>query len=256
MNDQPSINQQLGHITVEESTAAYATPLAPEIVSAILRDPDSPLYPSRIAVFCDECGFTESGEYMVSEEQTKAERLEVARAHLRKRGWQCDEDGDFCREHASSPVEETPAAAAPRTFTPDVVTVNADGRKHTTGKMKRACNGCGRHIGDVTDQEMACGVNVLPLPDVRRECPDCGPTAPEPKCLPTAVLRGEPKCLDAECTHEHSAEDGSDPVEDSYCDEVTEQTICVTHSAFDITGTITRTAAWPCTAPAAVETGE
>jgi hypothetical protein len=31
------------------------TPLTPEVVSAILRDPDSPLYPSKIGVFCDEC---------------------------------------------------------------------------------------------------------------------------------------------------------------------------------------------------------
>jgi hypothetical protein len=106
MTEQRSISQQLGHISVEESTAAYATPLTPEVVSAILRDPDSPLYPSRIAVFCDECGTTESDEYMVSEEQTKAERLEVARSHLRKQGWQCDEDGDFCREHAAEEPEQ------------------------------------------------------------------------------------------------------------------------------------------------------
>lgn len=76
--------------------------MPPDMVNAIVRDMDDPRFPSRIAVFCDECGFTESGEYMVSEEQSKAERLEVARAHLRKSGWQCDEDGDFCREHAGS----------------------------------------------------------------------------------------------------------------------------------------------------------
>lgn len=106
MENQPTLAEQLGHRSVAETSAAYSNPLTPEVVSAILRDPDSPLYPSRIAVYCDECGTTESGEYMVSEEQTKAERLEVARAHLRKQGWQCDEDGDFCREHAAEAPEE------------------------------------------------------------------------------------------------------------------------------------------------------
>lgn len=76
-----------------------AQPLTPEIVSAILRDPDSPLYPSRICVFCDECGIQFGGEFMVSEEQTKTERLEVARAHMRTQGWQCDRSGDYCPTH-------------------------------------------------------------------------------------------------------------------------------------------------------------
>lgn len=83
-----------------------AQTLTPEIVSAILRDPDSPLYPSRICVFCDDCGAEFSGEYMVSEEQTSAERLEVARAHMRTKGWQCDQDGDFCPEHSTTPDSE------------------------------------------------------------------------------------------------------------------------------------------------------
>lgn len=68
----------------------------PEIVSAILRDPDSPLYPSQIGVFCDDCGTEVVRDYLVSTEQTKVERLEVARASLRGEGWQCDEEGDFC----------------------------------------------------------------------------------------------------------------------------------------------------------------
>lgn len=129
-----------------------------------------------------------------------------------------------------------------RTHTPD--RTNPDGS--TTIKMKRACNGCGRRLGDVTEQEMARGINGLPLPDVRRECPDCGPTAPEPKCLPTAILIGEPECLDVECSHEHSAEGGPDPIEDSYCDEVREETVCVTHSEISSDGAITRAEPWPC----------
>ncbi len=68
----------------------------PNLVSAILRDPDSPLYPSRIGVFCDDCGTTREHDYMVSTEQTKTERLEVARAYLRTEGWTCNAEGDFC----------------------------------------------------------------------------------------------------------------------------------------------------------------
>jgi hypothetical protein len=59
-------------------------PLTPEIVSAILRDPESPYYPTQITVFCDHCD-TE--------------------------GWEHTTDGDdFCPEHAGSPDEEQPAA--------------------------------------------------------------------------------------------------------------------------------------------------
>lgn len=57
---------------------------------------------------------------------------------------------------------ETPANPATRPWTPDT---------STTIKMKRACNGCGTRLGDVTDAEMARAINGLPLPDVRRECP-------------------------------------------------------------------------------------
>lgn len=116
----------------------------------------------------------------------------------------------------------------------------------TTIKMKRACNGCGTRLGDVTDQEMARAINGLPLPDVRKECPTCGPTAPEPCCRPETVLSGERECLDVECVHERSAEGGPDPVEDAYCDEVTERTICITHSEIGDDGEIIQAAAWPC----------
>jgi hypothetical protein len=84
-----------------------ATPLTPEIVSAILRDPDSPYYPSRITVFCDHCGTQRTGDYMVREDMTRDERLAVARKHLTtNEGWQHDADtgDDYCPEHASVDV--------------------------------------------------------------------------------------------------------------------------------------------------------
>lgn len=127
-----------------------------------------------------------------------------------------------------------------RTHTPDRATVDEHGRKTTTIKMKRACNGCGQHLGDVTDQEMARGINGLPLPDVRRECPDCGPTAPEPKCLPVQTVDGDEACLDGEC--DHAVEPGSD-----YCTNTGKHTVCVTHSEIGSDGAITHAEPWPCT---------
>jgi hypothetical protein len=62
-----------------------------------------------------------------------------------------------------------------RTHTPDWVTFDADGRKTTTFKIKRACNGCGQHLGDVTQAEMDRAVAGLPSLDVRAECAHCAP---------------------------------------------------------------------------------
>ena len=123
-----------------------------------------------------------------------------------------------------------------RPWTPD--RANADGT--TTIKMKRACNGCGTRLGDVTDAEMARAVNGLPLPDVRKECPACGPTAPEPRCLPTIVLSGEPECLDDECAHDIA-------LDADHCVQVRETYACATHSEITTAGDIVRAEPWPCT---------
>lgn len=45
---------------------------------------------------------------------------------------------------------------------------NLDGS--TTITVKRACGGCGRSLGDATDQEIACAIAGEPLPDVATEC--------------------------------------------------------------------------------------
>jgi hypothetical protein len=78
--------------------------LTAETVSAILRDPDSPLYPAHITVFCDHCGREATRDYMVSDSMNSVERLIVARTHLvENEGWQHDEYGDdFCPEHATA----------------------------------------------------------------------------------------------------------------------------------------------------------
>lgn len=36
--------------------------------------------------------------------------------------------------------------------------------------MKRACNGCGRLLGDVTEREISLAIDGVRLPNVRREC--------------------------------------------------------------------------------------
>ncbi|WNI19126.1 hypothetical protein [Actinacidiphila sp. ITFR-21] len=59
-----------------------------------------------------------------------------------------------------------------RTFTPDVRSVNAEGRAVTTVHMKRGCNGCGTLLGDIDDRDVDDRGN---LTDVRAECPNCAP---------------------------------------------------------------------------------
>lgn len=62
-----------------------------------------------------------------------------------------------------------------RTSTPDHITIHPDGQKTTTITTKRACNGCGQLLGDVTDKEMARAITGQPLPDARTECTNCRP---------------------------------------------------------------------------------
>ncbi|WP_439947227.1 hypothetical protein [Streptomyces sp. BBFR109] len=122
-----------------------------------------------------------------------------------------------------------------RPNTPD--RVNENGSKTITSK--RACNGCGQLLGDVTDHEMALAIAGAPLPDVRRECPACAPTAPAPVCRPMKTVSGDALCLDLEC--DHDLKDGAE-----YCHEVAEETVCVTHSDITAAGEVSRAELWPC----------
>lgn len=78
--------------------------LSPDEVNAIVRNMDDPRYPTQITVFCDHCGTTSTGEYMVREGMTSTERLAVARTHLvNNEGWEHNDVGDdFCPVHAGS----------------------------------------------------------------------------------------------------------------------------------------------------------
>ncbi|MBO3751565.1 hypothetical protein J5X84_36295 [Streptosporangiaceae bacterium NEAU-GS5] len=60
-------------------------------------------FPAQISVCCDWCHTTVTGDYVVNETMAKPERLEVARATLRRKGWQCDESGDYCPDQATPP---------------------------------------------------------------------------------------------------------------------------------------------------------
>src|SRR5690606_4828127 len=58
-------------------------------------------------------------------------------------------------------------ASPRRPWTPDRSEVGEDGRRYTVVTMKRACNGCGQQLGDVTVEELDAGGAGEPLPDVR-----------------------------------------------------------------------------------------
>lgn len=49
------------------------------------------------------------------------------------------------------------------------------GRTVTRLTVKRACNGCGTLLGDLTEAEMDAAMVGAPAPDVRGECPTCTP---------------------------------------------------------------------------------
>lgn len=121
--------------------------------------------------------------------------------------------------------------------------INEDGS--TTFRMKRACNGCGQFIGDITDAEFTAAVNGRPLPDVRKECPACAPTAPPPACYPMNLLSGELRCLEGDCPH--GAINGG-----SECPETRTEKVCAIHSTFepgfeDAYEVATHAEPWPCT---------
>ena len=129
---------------------------------------------------------------------------------------------------------------ATRPNTPD--RKNPDGS--TTITTKRACNGCGQLLGDITDQEMTAAINGRPLPDVRRECPTCAPTAPPPACQPMTLLSGEFLCIEGDCDHDV-------PSGDNECVETRRETVCAIHSEFtpgfeDAYEVATHAEPWPC----------
>ncbi len=66
-------------------------------------------------------------------------------------------------------VTDLSAVPAGRSWRPSLP--NADGS--TRLWVKRACNGCGLRLGDVTEDEVFAAFAGDPLPDVRNECPSC-----------------------------------------------------------------------------------
>lgn len=67
-----------------------------------------------------------------------------------------------------APVE---APSSHRPWTPDETLPSGSRRIH----VRRACNGCGALIGDITEAELDAAVEGGALPDVRGECPVCTP---------------------------------------------------------------------------------
>jgi len=66
-----------------------------------------------------------------------------------------------------------PMALLTRRWTPDEKVVDEEGKTVTRIRVKRACNGCGALLGDVTDQEMSRAISGLAPLDVTNECPFC-----------------------------------------------------------------------------------
>lgn len=59
-------------------------------------------YPAQLCVYCDNCGHTHCGDYVVSDADDRATRLGFARDHLRGEGWSCGLLGDYCPKCVAS----------------------------------------------------------------------------------------------------------------------------------------------------------
>lgn len=82
--------------------------LPDEVVNAIVRDPNDPRYPAAITVYCDRCHVERQSSYIVHDKLARAERLAIARAHMRTLGWVCDTTGDHCPDcHPADTGKET-----------------------------------------------------------------------------------------------------------------------------------------------------
>lgn len=74
----------------------------PADISAVIRAAaadEGELYPCRLGVFCDCCEDTFEGDFIVSINMSRIERLDVVRNHVVKTlGWRCDQRGDYCAD--------------------------------------------------------------------------------------------------------------------------------------------------------------
>jgi hypothetical protein len=104
-------------------------------------------------------------------------------------------------------ADEAAKTAPRRRWTPDAL--NPDGS--TTVRTKRACNGCGDLLGDITEEEYNAAVEGRDLPDVRGECPRCSGNAEQPVTgNGDAPITGQPQRPDAAPTA--AAETLTDPI--------------------------------------------
>lgn len=98
--------------------------------------------------------------------------------------------------------QREPGVTYRRSWTDDVA-LDGGGRSFT---VKRACNGCHRLIGDVSQEEIAGAIAGLPAPDVRIDCPYC---TPEPGARPGAVEGSGPDTVVGVQAGDHAAPGGA-----------------------------------------------
>ena len=78
-------------------------PIAPAVGAIVPHPPTfrvselpDDVFPSLITVFCDRCGHEESEDVLVRESDESHIRFGYLRAHLRRKGWQGNVQGDLC----------------------------------------------------------------------------------------------------------------------------------------------------------------
>ncbi|MBP2583004.1 hypothetical protein J3A78_003482 [Streptomyces sp. PvR006] len=81
-----------------------------ELLAAADVPPGEEAYPCQIGIYCDDCGTTALGDYVVHTGMTQLERYGVARRHLTDNaGWDCGVAGDLCPKHKADEPGMCPA---------------------------------------------------------------------------------------------------------------------------------------------------
>ena len=52
--------------------------------------------PAQLTIYCDDCGRTDTRDYLVSSADSAETKFGYARALLNRIGWRCDDGGDTC----------------------------------------------------------------------------------------------------------------------------------------------------------------
>ena len=88
--DPSTVNEDSVRYFEEKSSSKLSIPALNNSVKEEVDKMTAPVesYPAQITIFCDDCGFEDTRDYLVSENDSQETRFEYARTYLAaKQGW-------------------------------------------------------------------------------------------------------------------------------------------------------------------------